>query len=347
MNTRGITLACHRNYARAATALTLTRDHQTDHTLRHSQLLQRHDEEILKTVAKREREEIERADRSLDSLLEQVSDQEPCHFALGDCFKNLDDNLRVYFYDLLSKYRHLFRHPLEVTRRPNHEELPFKNDIELEDPAARMDRLRQPRRLHPEAFEFVKAELLRLLHVGIIKPSTSIYASDLVVVKRKDGRYRMCVDFRNLNENTKAINWPIPSVDALLNELSQYKLYATLDLSEAYLQVRNGEESAHLTTFITHFGCFAYTRMPFGLRNGTSIFQYNMQCVLAPCEDGIFFYVDNLFVAADTPEHLLETLKKIFIRFENFDLQVKLKECRFFSSSIDALGFIVSHHGWY
>ena len=108
---------------------------------------------------------------------------------------------------------------------------------------------------------------------GVIQPSNSPWASPVVLVRKKNGTHRFCVDYHELNGVTKADTFPLPRVDDLLDQLGEARYFSTLDLAAGYWQIKVHPESQSKTAFVTHQGLHEFTVMPFGLTNAPSVFQ--------------------------------------------------------------------------
>ena len=132
-----------------------------------------------------------------------------------------------------------------------------------------------PRRLPYALREELEVESDQLLHVGCIEPSSSPYASGLVLVRKKDGGLRVCVDYRSINRNTVPDRYPLPRVDELIDTVGKQKgkFFTSLDLMKGYHQIRVADCDKPKTAFICHRGLFQYRRMPFGLTNAPATFQ--------------------------------------------------------------------------
>ena len=202
-------------------------------------------------------------------------------------------------------------------------------EIETEDASPK----RQPVRHMPFAVrQQVASQLRDMQDQGVITPSHSPWASPVVLVKKKDGSIRFCVDYRSLNAVTKADQFPIPRIDDLLDQLGKAKYFSTLDLASGYWQVQMHPGSAEKTAFITHQGLFEFNVMPFGLRNAPAVFQRLMQRVLAGLnpEDGPDFvsvYLDDVLVFSETLEEHLRHLSLVINRILSAGLKLRPSKC--------------------
>ncbi|XP_076660976.1 uncharacterized protein LOC143364587 [Halictus rubicundus] len=171
-----------------------------------------------------------------------------------------------------------------------------------------------PRRLSYDEKNKLRGILDGLLEKGIIRESTSEYASPIVLTKKKNGEIRMCVDFRTLNKITIRDNFPLPLIEDQLDLLEGKKYFTTLDLKDGFFHVKMHEDSIKFTSFVTPFGQYEYTRMPFGLKGAPLKFQrYVTEIFKELINDGeISVYLDDFLIATETIEHHLEVLGKGF-----------------------------------
>ena len=138
----------------------------------------------------------------------------------------------------------------------------------------------------------IREEIKNMMDTGIVRESSSLYASPLVVVRKKDVSNRMCVDYRKLNLVTVADPAPMTTAEDLLGKLGKCQYYSTIDLSKGYWQIPVAQEDIHKTTFVTPDGCYELLRMPFGMKNSGTTLVRGMRELLQDM-DNVKCYVDN------------------------------------------------------
>lgn len=240
---------------------------------------------------------------------------------------------------LLEKYAGVFSQgegDLGCTTLVEHE-VPLMDDIPVRQ---------RYRRLPPSQYEQVKAHIQELLCSGIIRPSCSPYASPIVIVQKKDGSIRLCVDYRLLNAKTRKDAYPLPRIEESLDALGGAKWFSTLDLASGYNQVPLAEKDKAKTAFCTPFGLFEFNRMPFGLCNAPSTFQRLMERIFGDQSlQSLLLYLDDIVVFSSTFEDHLQRLELVLVRLQEHHLKLKFKKCQFFQREVKYLGHIVSAAG--
>ena len=207
--------------------------------------------------------------------------------------------------------------------------------------------IRQPLRRIPFVLQdTVKAEIKKMLQQGVIRKSCSPWSSPVVMIKKKDGAWRFCIDFRKVNSVTHKDAYPLPRIDETLESLSGSQYFTTLDLASGYWQVEVSESDKEKTAFSTQDGHYEFNVMPFGLTNAPATFQRLMECVLAGLTfEQCLIYIDGIIVFSATfPQHL-ERLRTVFEHLARAGLKLKPKKCHFARSEIRYLGHIVSRDG--
>lgn len=200
------------------------------------------------------------------------------------------------------------------------------------------------RRLDTEKLTAAKKIFEEWESSGIIQRSSSAWASPLHLVKKKDGSWRPCGDFRRLNLVTSEDKYPVPNMGDFAGQMENCKIFSKLDLKNGYLQVPLHPAAIPKTAIITPFGLFEFRRMPFGLKNAGMSFQRLMDRVLSGLPF-VFVYIDDILVASpDLASHLVH-LKAVFQRLKDAGLVLNIAKCEFAKSSVEFLGHRISSAG--
>jgi hypothetical protein len=204
----------------------------------------------------------------------------------------------------------------------------------------------RPYRLSPAEHDFVGQELENMMEQGIIQPSSSPWASPIVLVKKKNGKMRFCVDYRKLNKVTKRDAYPLPRIDEILDSLGKAKWFTSLDLASGYWQVEMNEQDKEKTAFVTKQGIFEFNVMPFGLTNAPATFQRLMDRVFYDIKDKyVLVYLDDINIYSSTFEEHMQHLKEVLERFRRANLKLNLDKCHFCKREISFLGHLVNEEG--
>ena len=208
--------------------------------------------------------------------------------------------------------------------------------------------LRQPyRRQNPAVRREEMAQVQQMLSSSVIRPSNSPWASPVVMVRKKDGSLRFCVDFRQLNAATVKDAHPLPRIDDLLDALHGAKWFSTLDLKSGYWQVPIAEQDKEKTAFRTSSGqLFEFNQVPFGLCNAPATFSRLMDRVLAGLHwETCLFYLDDIIVFSSTWEEHLARLREVFERLRHAKLKLGASKCTFAAKEVSYLGHRVTEEG--
>ena len=272
------------------------------------------------------------------------------HSKLGDLPEHLkplvektSDSLSPTEHDevtqLLYKYQDIFKSPegrLGRTDLVKHR-LDTGNAIPIKQ---------RPRRLPMAQQDVVDKELDKMEAEGIIEPSDSPWSSPLVIVKKKTGDIRVCVDYRALNEVLRKSAVPLPKISECLDSLSGSKYFCTLDLAQGYYQVAMHPEDKCKTAFTSRRGLRQFTVMPFGLSNAPGTFQSLMELVLSGLQwSKAVLYLDDIITYGKTFEETKDNLECVFQRLRQAGLILKPSKCNLFQLSVEFLGHIVSSEG--
>jgi len=200
------------------------------------------------------------------------------------------------------------------------------------------------RRLDTEKLRDAKRIFGEWERQGVVRRSSSSWSSPLHMVRKKDGNWRPCGDFRRLNMATTDDKYPVPNLSDCMANLEGSTVFSTLDLRNGYLQVPLNSAAIPKTAVITPFGLYEFLRMPFGLKNAGMTFQRLMDRVMNGLEF-VVVYIDDILVASpDFSSHLLH-LETVFQRLSDFGLVLNLDKCEFAKSSVEFLGHKVSAAG--
>ncbi|GKE21065.1 putative reverse transcriptase domain-containing protein [Tanacetum coccineum] len=205
---------------------------------------------------------------------------------------------------------------------------------------------RAPYIFDPSEMQELSNQLQELAYRGFIRPSTSPWGAPILFVKKKDGSFRMCIDYRELNKLTIKNRYPLPRIDDLFDQLQGSSVYSKIDLRSGYHQLRVRDEDIPKTAFRTRYEHYEFQVMPFGLTNAPAVFMDLMNRVCKPYLDkfeivfidDILIYSRNKEKHADHPRIILELLRKE-------ELYAKFSKCDFWISIVQFLGHAIDSQG--
>ena len=203
------------------------------------------------------------------------------------------------------------------------------------------------RRMKPEVILKIKKEVEKQLKAGFLSIVTySNWVANIVLVPKKDGKVRMCVDYRDLNRASPKDNFPLPHIDTLVDNTGTNAVFSSMDGFSGYNQIKTAEEDKSKTTFVTHWGIFVYDVMPFGLKNAGAIYQRAMITFFhGMIHHEIEVYMDDMITKSRTTQDHLTDLRKQFQHLKKYQLRLNPNKCAFGITSRKLLGFIISGRG--
>ncbi|XP_044316728.1 uncharacterized protein LOC123037931 [Drosophila rhopaloa] len=193
----------------------------------------------------------------------------------------------------------------------------------------------------------INAKVDELLQMGFIEHSRSPYSSPIVMVKKKTGKWRLCVDFRQINAKSIKDAYPMPRINYILDQLREAKYISSLDLKDGYWQVPLEANSRQYTAFtVPSKGLFQWKVMPFGLHSASATFQRALDQVIGPeMSPYAFAYQDDIIVIGRTLKEHVENLKEVFRRLKEANLRINADKCKFFKQELLYLGHRVTSEG--
>nr|VZI06726.1 unnamed protein product [Spirometra erinaceieuropaei] len=221
-----------------------------------------------------------------------------------------------------------------------------KTKISLKVKPEKKPVFKQSRRVPFAVQSSVEAELERLQEKGIIYPTNySAWAAPVVAVKKPNGQIRLCADYSTgVNDALEDYHYPLPTLEQIFATLNGGKVFARIDLSEAYLQIEVDEKSQELLTINTHKGLFRYTRLNYGVKTAPSVFQQIMDAMLTNVP-GTIAYLDDILVVGKSEEELTQRLDQVVDNLIDYGLKINMEKSEFLRKEIHYLGFIVNENG--
>ncbi|GJQ96587.1 putative reverse transcriptase domain-containing protein [Tanacetum coccineum] len=205
---------------------------------------------------------------------------------------------------------------------------------------------RAPYRLAPSEMKELSKQLQELLEKGFIRPSSSPWGAPVLFVKKKDGSFRMCIDYRELNKLTIKNRYPLPRIDDLFDQLQGSSVYSKIDLRSGYHQLRIREEDIPITAFRTRYGHYEFQVMPFGLTNAPAVFMDLMNRVCKPYLDKfVIVFIDDILIYSRNKEEHGEHLKTILNLPRSEKLYAKFPKCDFWLDFVQFLGHVIDSSG--
>ncbi|GJW51907.1 putative reverse transcriptase domain-containing protein [Tanacetum coccineum] len=205
---------------------------------------------------------------------------------------------------------------------------------------------KSPYRLAPSKLEELLRQLKELQDKGFIRPSSSPWGAPVLFVKKKDGSFRMCIDYRELNKLTVKNRYPLPRIDDLFDQLQGSQFFSKIDLRSGYHQLRVHEDDIPKTAFRTRYGHFEFTVMPFGLTNAPAVFMDLMNRVCRPYLDKfVIVFIDDILIYSKTREEHVEHLRLVLELLKKEKLYAKFSKCEFWLREVQFLRHVINGNG--
>lgn len=249
----------------------------------------------------------------------------------------------THLMHLYEKYRVIFQKELDIVDdKPINPALTHKIELKPHDGIP----VRPYYRMSVEEEGELRKQIDTYLRLKQIRPSHSQYAAPVLFVKKKDGRFRMCVDYRLLNKYTVRNQYPLPRIDELIDSLQGSHYFTKLDLTSGYHQIRIVEDDVHKTAFRCKLGHYEFRVMPFGLCNAPVTFQNVMNNVLHEyLYKFCIVYLDDILIYSKNLEEHYQHLDKVFEKLHDAGLRMNVKKCTFCVNEVEYLGFVINEQG--
>ena len=281
--------------------------------------------------------DIQRVDSDIINITELHEEEKPANFIMPD-LSHLDDKRQQRLATLIKKYGHLMVEPQDYDSNIKTEHV-----IDLIGP---MPKKAQLRRTSPEQRLIIDQHIDKMLQKGVIERSNSPYAFPIVLVRKKDGSMRFCIDYRLLNLVTCLDAYPLPRIEDVFDAFFGAVIFSVVDMKDAYFHVKIRPSDRELTAFISHRGLFQFVNMAFGFSNAPATWQSSADEMFS---DYLWIfclvYMDDLIIYSKDFDSHMEHLEKVFQRLSNYKVHLNPKKCHFAQESVEYLGHTVSKNG--
>lgn len=186
-----------------------------------------------------------------------------------------------------------------------------------------------------------------LLQRDIIRPSVSPYCARVILVRKRSGKSRLCVDLRPLNSRVVKQKYPFPIIEDCLSRLSGKQVFTLLDLKDSFHQIKIHDEHTKYFAFATPDGQYEFKRLPFRYSEAPAEFQKRLFQILDPLirAEKVIVYIDDVLIPSDTIEQNLETLKEVLVQLKKYKFELNYTKCKFLRTKIEFLGYVISSDG--
>ncbi|XP_068243231.1 uncharacterized protein [Palaemon carinicauda] len=249
--------------------------------------------------------------------------------------ENLSDYLQPLYVSKCKSLVALFHEFPSITSDKPGRCTMLDHDIKLQPGAAPIKQAFY--RTSQKKLGIMKEEVSYLIREGLAEPSASPWASPCLLVGKKNGKFRLCTDYRKINNLTIKDSYPLPRIQDIIDQVSNSTYLTQIDLLKGYYQIKLTETAKEISSFITPFGLFSYNVMPFGLANAPATFQRVMSLILQDLEK-VFVYLDDIIIASDTWVNHIQKIKEVFSRLKQHGLTINLAKSNFCKGQVSYLG---------
>jgi len=266
-------------------------------------------------------------------------DSEACVFMMFASLKESSEK-GIGDFPVVQEFPEVF--PDDITELPLEREVDFAIDLVLGTSPISI----APYRMSASELGELKKQLEELLEKQFIRPSVSPWGALVLLVKKKDGSMRLCVDYRQLNKVTIKNRYPLPRIDDLMVQLVGAEVFSKIDLRSGYHQIRVKAEDISKTAFLTRYGHYEYSVMPFGVSNAPGVFMEYMNRIFHPFLDRfVVVFIDDILVYLKLEEEHVEHLRVVLRVLKEKQLCSKLSKCDFWLREVSFLGHVISKGG--
>src|SRR3954463_751465 len=271
--------------------------------------------------------------------LKQLMQEEAQMFSLMASL-SFENQVRIDELKVVREFSEVF--PDDIPDVPLEREVEFTIDLV---PGTRPVSM-APYRMSASELSELKKQLEELLEKKFVRPSVSPWGAPVLLVKKKDGSMRLCVDYRQLNKVTIKNKYPLPRIDDLMDQLVGASVFSKIDLRSGYHQIRVKEDDIQKTAFRTRYGHYEYSVMPFGVTNAPGVFMEYMNRIFHPYLDKfVVVFIDDILIYSKNEEEHAEHLRTVLELLKEKQLFAKLSKCEFWLEEVSFLGHVISKNG--
>jgi len=275
----------------------------------------------------------------LNAIILSKEEQQEFEDTLEEIINNAPEEIKEEFKQLIIKYKNCMATSLSQLSTANLE--PHSIPTITDEPIKL-----KPYKLSKQHSDILKNEIISLLNKRLIQPSHSPWAFPVLLVQKKNGKWRMCIDYRKLNNITIKDSYALPFIDELISSVKGATIFSALDLFSGYHQIPMNKKDIEKTAFTTKFGNYNFLVMPFGLTNAPASFQREMNRILLPLiGECLFVYIDDIVIYSRNIKEHMEYLRQVFEIFSKYNLSINLQKCQFFKKEVEVLGHVLTAEG--